>query len=130
MQFNTDSLSDFIDSELDGINSQCHNLSNSYAVSDITIKIGTVHSVKGETHTATLYLESYFNGSFESKRLIDYFVGTHNDPKNDAYRTTLKVCYVGLSRPTHFLCVAFQNDNVSEANLTALKQNGWIIERV
>lgn len=130
MQFNKDDLSDFIDSELDGINSRCHNLSNSYADSDISIKIGTVHSVKGETHTATLYLESYFNKSFESKRLIDYFVGTHNAPKNDAYRTTLKVCYVGLSRPTHFLCVAFQNDHISEANLISLQENGWIIERV
>lgn len=130
MQFDADGLSDFIDSELDGINSQCHNLSNSYAVSDISIKLGTVHSVKGETHTATLYLESYFNRSFESKRLIDYFVGIHNAPKNDAYTTSLKVCYVGLSRPTHLLCVAFQNDHVSEANLMSLQQNGWIIERV
>jgi hypothetical protein len=130
MQFNKDDLSDFIESELDDINSRCHNLSNSYADSDISIKIGTVHSVKGETHTATLYLESYFNRSFESKRLIDYFVGTHNAPKNDVYRTTLKVCYVGLSRPTHFLCVAFQNDHVSDANLISMQQNGWIIERV
>lgn len=47
----------------------------------IDVKIGTTHSVKGETHVATLYMECFYQrdiaemGNYESTRLIDLFEG-------------------------------------------------------
>lgn len=38
---------------------RCQVPSSNY--SDIEVEIDTVHGGKGETHTATLYLETYFN---------------------------------------------------------------------
>ena len=34
---------------------------NIYKEDDMEIEIATVHAVKGETHAATLYLETFFN---------------------------------------------------------------------
>ena len=34
---------------------------NVYKEDDIEIEVSTVHSVKGETHAATLYLETFYN---------------------------------------------------------------------
>ena len=39
------------------------------------IEIATVHAVKGETHAATLYLETFFNKYYESERLKEQFKG-------------------------------------------------------
>ena len=46
----------------------------------VNIEIGTIHSVKGETHTATLYLETFYcndgGKSYESQRLISLRVNS------------------------------------------------------
>jgi hypothetical protein len=86
---------------------------------DIPIEVGTVHSVKGETHTATLYMESYFDKSYESKRYIDILT---NARKN--HEKTLKMLHVGFSRPTHLLCFAVCADRI---NRQALNNSGWNI---
>ncbi|TBM01067.1 hypothetical protein EYY93_09620 [Hafnia paralvei] len=36
---------------------------------------GTIHSVKGQTHSATLYLETYFKKNYESSVLKEFFEG-------------------------------------------------------
>lgn len=36
---------------------------------------GTIHSVKGQTHSATLYLETYFKKNYESFVLKEFFEG-------------------------------------------------------
>lgn len=41
-------------------------------------KLGTIHSAKGQTHTATLYLESYYNGFYETEFLNSVFSGESN----------------------------------------------------
>gem|GEM_PF-7117160 len=41
---------------------------------NIKVNINTIHSVKGETHTATLYMECFYKkgrGNYESERLVD-----------------------------------------------------------
>lgn len=44
-------------------------------IGDIAPFIGTVHSVKGETHSITLFLESYYDGKFESDILAKTILG-------------------------------------------------------
>ncbi|WP_211442432.1 UvrD-helicase domain-containing protein [Collimonas humicola] len=75
------------------------------------VEVSTVHRVKGETHTATLYMETFYQkgagGNYESERLVNSLKGNtlavdaHNLVKQSA-----KMVYVGFSRPTHLLCFA------------------------
>lgn len=92
---------------------------NNVIVKDgIEIKVGTIHSIKGETHMATLLVENENYGVSESS----YFWGLKSDnhlfcPNNTYERPKksyaqleqrLKTTYVAMSRPTHLLCVAVQ----------------------
>jgi hypothetical protein len=79
------------------------------------IAVQTVHSVKGETHTATLYLETYYHRdghgvnakSYESHRLVEQFKGTQlTGNEKDRVKKSARMVYVGFSRPTHLLCFA------------------------
>ena len=88
--------------------------------------------MKGETHCATLYLETFFYAdagkSFDSQRLINQLKGVAI-PKNSGKRVkqSAKVVYVGFSRPTHFLCVGIEKGNVA-GHEDALRDAGWIVE--
>lgn len=74
------------------------------------INIDTIHGVKGETHTATLYLETFSYGyEFDSGKIIDYLKGIHSEPRI-RQKQMLKLAYVGMSRPSHLLCIAIRED--------------------
>ena len=92
---------------------------NNVIVKDgVEIKVGTIHSIKGETHMATLLVENENYSSSESS----YFWGHKSDNDlfcpNNIYKRPktshaqleqrLKTTYVAMSRPTHLLCVAVQ----------------------
>jgi hypothetical protein len=97
----------------------------------IDISIGTVHSVKGQTHTATLYLESayYSDGGkmYESQRLASQFRGQRL-PTNAGKRVkeSARMIYVGFSRPTHLLAFAVHSDRFDKF-LTDIDANSWKI---
>ena len=73
------------------------------------IKLDTVHGVKGETHDATLYLETEQNGASDLRRILPYYgigkVGTSN-----ICDYSRKLAYVGMSRPKKLLCVAMKGE--------------------
>ncbi len=86
---------------------------------DIKVEVSNIHQVKGETHTATCYLETsyYPQGEklgMESERIKDQLGRTaynNNDPtKEQRVKETLKMAYVGMSRPRYFLCMAIHRD--------------------
>lgn len=95
----------------------------------IPIIVGTVHSVKGETHRATLYLETVYHNSC-GQYLIEQLLGIPYGPplnKKDTYKKAcLRIAHVGMSRPTHLLCVAL-NQKIIEAKHKELEENGWKI---
>lgn len=78
---------------------------------EVSIPIDTVHGVKGETHTATLYLETkYYDNSI--KYFCDELTG-HKSKKESGFKRknqALKIAYVAFSRPTHLLCIAMYKD--------------------
>ena len=96
----------------------------------IPVEVGTVHSVKGETHRATLYMETYYQGKTCGEYLIEQLIGTpYVQPKNkkDVYKKAcLKIAHVGMSRPTHLLCVAL-NQTLVDQKRQELEKNGWKI---
>lgn len=103
-------------------------------LSGINIEIANVHSVKGETHAATLYLETSFFGYTCSEYILNQLIGIpyvfneNEKPKNLAkYRPLcLKMAYVGMSRPKYFLAFAASADKIIP-NKEKLMRNGWVI---
>jgi len=90
-------------------------VSNIYRCDDLEVEVGTIHSIKGETHTATLYLETYYYGDYECNRLKEHFKGNRTTgTEGTRVKESLKMAYVGMSRPTHLLCVAVHKDRVKD----------------
>lgn len=94
----------------------------------IDIEVSTVHAVKGETHAATLYLETFYNRYHESDRLAEQFKGVaYTGTKEDTLKN-LKVAYVGMSRPRYMLCVAIQQDRFDKIDCDELRKI-WKVEK-
>ncbi len=93
-------------------------------ITGLKVEIGTVHSVKGETHLATLYVETFYSKKHESDRLSKCFCGQGNTFSKKTEKETAKIAYVAMSRPTHLLCFALHQDRFN-----AIKDNidGWEI---
>jgi DNA helicase II / ATP-dependent DNA helicase PcrA len=96
---------------------------------NINIRLGSIHSVKGETHTATLLLET-FRDAHHIKKILDLLCGSTRKIDKDEYR--LKLCYVAMTRPSHILCVAMRKDaffdekkDPKSTRLNKLKAIGW-----
>lgn len=83
---------------------------NCFIKNGIHIDVDTVHAVKGQTHTSTLYMESFYQtnvsgkGQYESSRIAEQLQGVA--PPADAHefiKQSMKMTYVGFSRATHLL---------------------------
>jgi superfamily I DNA/RNA helicase len=109
---------------------------NTFDSDGIKIEIGTVHSAKGQTHTATLYLETFYNrgyGNYESERLRHQFYGVNivetlnnNVGGKDKIRQSARMAYVGFSRPTHLLCIAIHKKRYDSV-LSNINGEDWDI---
>jgi len=114
---------------------------------NIHIKLGSIHSVKGQTHCATLYLETDYYTSETAKLNVEIIPGTKrklavfgNNPlffqeqnfsqlNKARSNETLKMMYVGFSRPTHLLCFAVRKQNI-EHDLERYVASGWTVEDI
>ena len=96
---------------------------------ELSIDISTIHKVKGETHTATLILES-FNRAYDLKQLLKLLKGqTLNNPSL-ALKNKIKLLYVAMSRPTHLLCLAMNKEHVTIRDKTELENIGFIVKNI
>lgn len=103
----------------------------------VRIRLGSIHSVKGETHTATLVLDSFFHAHHLSE-LKPWILGeksggsttnSRGKPVSEGPRilSRLKLHYVAMTRPTHLLCLAMRKDAFGEGELETLTSRGWTI---
>lgn len=132
---------DFINNDIVEIpaeNTETHSPSNYYKEDGLEIEITSVHAVKGQTHCATLYLESYFQQdgrganakSYESQRLKEQFLGIQiKSNVGDRVKQSTKMAYVGFSRPTDLLCIAIHKDRF-DMLLNSVDRNIWEIINV
>ncbi len=95
---------------------------------NIDIEVSTVHAVKGETHAATLYLETFYNRRHESDRLANQFKGIEYTGTEADTLKNLRVAYVGMSRPRYMLCVAIQQDRFDKIDCDELRKI-WKVEK-
>ena len=98
----------------------------------VSVRLGSIHSAKGETHTATLVLESY-NKAHHLEKLIPWLVGKRpklgcdNVEEDNAIKERLKLHYVAMTRPSHLLCLAMRGDAFTDANLKLMRQRNWLV---
>lgn len=138
----TDSLS-FINNESTEIpaeNAEFLTPTNNYKENGFEIEITSIHAVKGQTHCATLYLESFYSrgyGNYESERLRNQFMGTQTISEtlatvrnsHDLIKQSAKMAYVGFSRPTDLLCIGIHKDRFDRL-LTDINRDEWEIKEV
>ena len=82
----------------------------------VHIRLGSIHSVKGETHTATLVLEFYYYDHHLSQ-LKPWLFGTRSGGlkgskfEGERMLGRMKLHYVAMTRPSHLLCLAMRKSD-------------------
>ncbi len=91
------------------------------------IHLSTIHGVKGETHDATLVMETK-NRNYDIGHLLNHIAGL--DVTRVTQKTKIKFSrqlYVAASRPRHLLCLAIHEDRISQPQRDALGNLGWCL---
>ncbi|MBP1672775.1 MAG: ATP-dependent helicase UvrD/PcrA [Bacteroidetes bacterium] len=85
---------------------------------EVQIHFDTIHGVKGETHSATLYLETYNRVYDIGSKILEFIISTDRQRTrqrtNDAFKKRLPLGYVAMTRATHFICLAVHKDRYTE----------------
>lgn len=103
----------------------------------LDIKLGSIHSCKGQTHTATLVLETY-NYEHFIDTLLPWLAGQKSHGGTRSRKRIVQrllAMYVAMTRPTHLLCLAISRrtlgeGEVFEANCVQLREQGWNIQHL
>lgn len=105
-----------------------------YGGRQVNVEIGSIASMKGQTHMATLVLESFGWPSrrFDLKLAMPVLAGLAvRDPNMTEHQLTLfRNLYVGMSRPTSFLCIAANEGRVTDECKKGLTARGWMLEHL
>jgi hypothetical protein len=94
----------------------------------VTVQVKSIHAVKGQTHPATLVLET-FNRTHDLKQLLPYLSGARSvtGKEDRAQQQRLRTIYVALSRPNNLVCLALNSQHVTEKELKALAARWAVI---
>ena len=108
---------------------------NVFRVSDgtrsVDIRLGSIHSVKGQTHLATLLLNTFWY-AHSAKQIMPWLEGKKSNGENanrQDYQRLLHT-YVAITRPSHLLCLAVPRSalgNNPDQTITTLMKKGWNI---
>ena len=103
------------------------------------VELSTIHGVKGETHDATLVLDTK-NHCCDLETMMPYLTGDlpSDQHTNGALRAKpssqaafkpnqrfLRQFYVAMSRPKHLLCLAVHSNRITAEQKIALDCLGW-----
>ena len=128
-KYTTDFLESEPSSEISAEQLKANNIFTWENDDSVQIELGTIHSVKGETHISTLLLETWYEGKHESEIIMDQLLGIPYKTKaKDTYRKeTLKMAYVAMSRPKYLLCMAIKKDRI-QAILDDPVKKGYLVK--
>lgn len=113
---------------------------NVYRVVDgnrrVDIRLGSIHSVKGQTHLATMVLNTYWH-YHSSQRMLPWLLGTKLNESSAGVqdRKRLLQTYVAMTRPSHLICLAvprpvFGNDQSLAQHVATLIGRGWRVAEI
>lgn len=95
------------------------------------INVETIHAIKGETHLATLLLDT-FHYQHQIQKLFNQLIGKTGEQK----QIDTALAYVAMTRPTHLLAVAGVESSLgaTEEQITNaandLTSKGWEVIRI
>jgi hypothetical protein len=96
----------------------------------VDLEFGSIHSVKGRTHLATLVVETYWY-DHNMKSIMKFLCCKGTYPtKTDKNRKRLRCQYVAMTRAKGLLCLAVPFEFVSEIERNKLRELGWNIKIV
>lgn len=93
----------------------------------VNISLNTIHSVKGETHNATLVLTTSTTRLFDLKEALPLLARTGKMRTPASIPKLLKTLFVGITRPKDLLCLAIPGAHCNKEKSEALTSAGWII---
>lgn len=128
VNFDNDILKNKINNNLE-LESNYENVEERETIISID-NIDTIMSTKGETHRATLYLESklvYDNGEDRSdiSRILDYMINK-KEKVDDNDKEALMNAYVAMSRAERLTCIAIQYNTI-KGKIKDFKDYGYEI---
>ena len=93
------------------------------------LQLSTIAGVKGETHLATLVLESCNNRHYDLSELIPYLTGqeTASTVTDLARKSQLLNIFVAVTRATKMVAMAVHVDRVPVASLPLMQAAGWTV---
>jgi len=97
----------------------------------VPVHIGTIASVKGETHLATLVLEAHAHParSHDLQAALVSIAGGAllSATAKESVRSIYRNLYVAASRPSRLLCLAMNRERAPEREIQALRESGWLV---
>lgn len=113
---------------------------NQKTIDGISIDFSTIHGAKGETHDATLILESSYWGNYDIKLMLPWILGQEVDRCNlskelgnyknhSASIEHMRLLYVAMTRPKYLLCMAINKQNITDGQIQLFKDQGWSIKQ-
>jgi len=96
---------------------------------EIPVHIATIAAVKGETHLATLVLESCFDKAYDLKSVLPFLCGDESAAAiaDDTLKSQVMNVFVASTRPRRLLAFAMHTDRASPATQTKLTARGWSV---
>lgn len=99
----------------------------------VDIRLGSIHSVKGQTHLATLLLSTFWY-DHSAKQMLPWLLGDRANGSDANARDSKRLLqtYVAMTRPSHLLCWAVPDsalgvETTVESNLERLRERGWLV---
>ncbi len=113
---------------------------NVYRIRDgkrqLDIRLGSIHSVKGQTHLATMVLNTYWH-AHSSKQMLPWLLGEQSNGNGAGVRDLKRLLqtYVAMTRPSHLICLAiprsaFGDDQARARHMATLKERGWHVDEI
>lgn len=110
------------------VQSNCCTYKNERSGRSVNLEFGSIHSVKGRTHLATLILET-FSRAHNMKSILSYLCDTpSSSPPNNQNQNRLKCQYVAMTRAKGLLCLAIPKDFVDKKAQGKLQDIGWHLQ--
>lgn len=94
----------------------------------IEINFGSIHSVKGMTHLATLVVETNYRTD-NIKNILPWLSKQANKKQPTAGQISrMKCLYVAMTRPMGLVCLAMPKASLKSKDLQSLQKIGWNIK--
>jgi len=102
----------------------------------VSVKLGSIHSVKGRTVDAILVVETeVWRGNRREDRAMDlatvlphaFAIENRDFNTNTAHLSAATNIFVGVTRPKHVLALALRKEAASEVMIEAARAQGWLI---